>query len=402
MQPTCTPLLTIALALSAAHALAQPDTLDGARIRFIAGDHAAQNTPISVPCPADAPDGRIVVTNPATGDRLPATLRDGELTFIIDQAAPGTEQTLEVAVEPDAAPAIVRIQRRPDADVLDIRVHGEPFTSFHYGSDLKKPYLWPVLGEGGVHVTRDWPMGDKVESDDHPHQKSLWTAYGDINGVDWWAEGRGSGTQQVRGIRWGDGDAYGWIALDLVWVDADGAPVIDETREYRFYASPADARLLDVRVTFRATYGEALFGDTKEGGLVAVRMHDALTEPNGGVITHADGSVGERDTWGKPSPWCDYAGPIGDAGIRGIAVLDHPDNLRHPTPWHVRGYGLMGANCFGLSYFTDGEQRGDYRLPGDASIIFRYRVYVHSGDAQQAGVAERFADYAGACRAEWE
>ena len=27
--------------------------------------------------------------------------------------------------------------------------------------------------------------------------------------------------------------------------------------------------------------------------------------------------------------------------VRGIAILNHPESFRHPTPWHVRTYGLF-------------------------------------------------------------
>ena len=97
-------------------------------------------------------------------------------------------------------------------------------------------------------------------------------------------------------------------------------------------------------------------------------------------------------SWGKPSPWCDYSGTLPE-GKRGLAVFDYPTNLRHPTRWHVRDYGLMTANCFGLSYFTDKAEYGNMDLKAGESLIFKYRVYIHSGDAKEAQVGERYKDY---------
>ena len=37
----------------------------------------------------------------------------------------------------------------------------------------------------------------------------------------------------------------------------------------------------------------------------------------------------------------------------GIAILDRPGNFRYPTVWHVRACGLMTANPFGISCFTN-------------------------------------------------
>ena len=61
----------------------------------------------------------------------------------------------------------------------------------------------------------------------------------------------------------------------------------------------------------------------------------------------------------------------------GVAVLDDPRNPLHPTRWHVRAYGLLAANPFGLSYFDKGAHEacrgfqdgagkdGDVPLSGD-------------------------------------
>ncbi|MBN2308083.1 MAG: PmoA family protein [Candidatus Hydrogenedentes bacterium] len=293
--------------------------------------------------------------------------------------------------------ARVTISKQADADALDVVVDGQLFTTYHFSNDNLKPFLWPVLGEGGVPMTRPWPMGEAEDKTDHPHHKSFWTAYGDLNGADCWAEGDNSGRQVSGTPEFGSGDDYGWIKVVNSWQNHDGAPVITEAREYRFYAGPPDARAVDVAVTFTATEGDVLFKDTKEGGIVSLRVRDCIRADRSGTITNALGGAGEKECWGKPSPWCDYSGPFEDGKVRGITVMDHPSNLRHPSRWHVRNYGLMGANCFGLSHFTKGEAEqlnGDYTLKKGESLTFHYRVLVHSGTPEQAKVAERFAEYA--------
>jgi hypothetical protein len=82
-------------------------------------------------------------------------------------------------------------------------------------------------------------------------------------------------------------------------------------------------------------------------------------------------------------------------GVCGITMMDHPDNPRHPTPWHVRDYGLMTANCFGYHHYTGREDmRRDFVLEEGASATWRYRVLIHRGDANAARSADRFIDYA--------
>jgi hypothetical protein len=43
----------------------------------------------------------------------------------------------------------------------------------------------------GTEMTRNYPMKKGVagEVEDHPHHRSLWFTHGDVNGIDFWAEG---------------------------------------------------------------------------------------------------------------------------------------------------------------------------------------------------------------------
>jgi hypothetical protein len=78
----------------------------------------------------------------------------------------------------------------------------------------------------------------------------------------------------------------------------------------------------------------------------------------------------------------------------GIAIFDHPENPRHPTYWHARGYGLFANNIFGRKEFTNhAEPDGSMTLkPGD-KIRFRYRVVIHPGNAKDANLARLYASY---------
>ncbi len=390
-------------ALVAGVALAQSD-LNGRQIQMKAGDHQSLNVPLTLPYDGTLAEGEIVqVKEPKTAKTFPAMVRDGEFVFVPEGAMPNTSHRYEVVVRKDNKPPSVKITKRDNEDVLDVVIDDVPFTAYHYSNENKKPFLWPVLGKGGVHVTRDYPMGEVQVSQDHPHHKSMWTAYGDINGADCWGEGDNSGYQVSGDVTFGSGDAYGWVHAKNVWQNHEHQPVVDEEREYKFYTGPEGARIFDLTVTFTASYGDAKFIDTKEGGIMAVRVNDFMDVDHGGTITNSEGQVGEAEAWGQPANWCDYSGAIQDSGVFGITVFDDAGNLRHPSRWHVRNYGLMGANCFGLSYFTKGkgDLNGDYTLTNGESMTFRYRTYVHSGNVKKAKVADRYADYATPPTVEW-
>lgn len=336
---------------------------------------------------------------------VPLDVVDGAVWMLLPPDVPAGPSTftfklVDAGNVPEHESKRVRLVKREDEDAIDVFV-GEKgdslFTSYHYSNENRKPYLWPVKSEGDASVTRDWPMGEAGASKDHPHHVSFWTGYGDINGHDYWEYGERTGWQRTESIEFGSGNACGWITTHIVWEDKDRKPVIDEYRTFRFYASPPEsgARLFDVDVRFVASYGAVKFGDTKEGGIVSVRVADALRERGGtGTITTSEGVTGGTAAWGKPAAWCDYSGTIEGAGVRGIAVFDHPSSFRYPTHWHVRDYGLMGANPFGYSHFYNGAKNGDHTVEADGTLSFSYRMYVHSGDANLAQVAEYYDDFA--------
>lgn len=295
-----------------------------------------------------------------------------------------------------------KVTIKPKGPRLEVYVNGEHFTTYNYSNEERKPYLWPVLAEGQVGITRDWPMDPDAKfpgQSDHVHHKSFWTAWGDLNGVDCWGEeGDRAGWQQTDKVTYGEEDGAAWIKAQDTWTDNSRKPVIAEDREYRFYATPASARIFDVTVTFTAKYGDVLFGDTKEGGIVAYRMKPGMQMKGGkGVMTLSTGETGKA-VWGKAAKWCDYSAPVEGKGVRGIAVFDNPQNLRHPTRWHMRDYGLNGANCFGLSYFTNKKENGDYTLKNGDSLTFKYRVVIHSGTAEETNLEKLYEEYAGSAK----
>jgi hypothetical protein len=68
----------------------------------------------------------------------------------------------------------------------------------------------------GTVVTRSYPVAKVAgERTDHPHHVSVWFNYGNINGVDFWNNSGGKGSekmgtirhQAVKGVRNGRGKA---------------------------------------------------------------------------------------------------------------------------------------------------------------------------------------------------
>jgi hypothetical protein len=111
----------------------------------------------------------------------------------------------------------------------------------------------------------------------------------------------------------------------------------------------------------------------------------------GGSIINSNG-ITDKAAWGKRAAWVDYHGPVNGKTV-GVAVLNHPSSFRHPTPWHVRTYGLFTANPFGLKSLGQREG-GAFTLKKSKRLTLRHRVIFHNGDEKAAKIAAAYKAYA--------
>ena len=289
----------------------------------------------------------------------------------------------------DEPPAVKLIR---EEQVIRVEIGGKPFTTYHYADDIgrpyTRPYFFPVLATDGTGVTSDQLTG----GGDHPHHRSLWVAQGDVNGADQWSfTSKTPPKQRNLGFDKVEGDT---IQQRLAWEGKEGQPILNETRTVRFFAWPDGTRGMDFTLAFTPVDGDVTFGDTKEAGLVAVRVAKSIAAKP--MLTNSAGGAGEKQVWGKPAEWCDLSGQI-DGKPYGVAVFDHPENPRHPGTWHARDYGLLAANIFGLHEFDPKLPKGagDFKIEKGKTVTFRYRVVIHEGDAAAAKLNEKYKDFAG-------
>ncbi|HUS33946.1 MAG TPA: PmoA family protein [Verrucomicrobiae bacterium] len=278
---------------------------------------------------------------------------------------------------------------------LRIEINGELFSEYVY-ENTSRPYLYPIIGAGGAKMTRNWPMKEEGDEErDHPHHKSWWYAHGEVNGIDFWAEGKESGkTVHEKFIEVKSGEV-GVIKSANKLVAKDGSVVATDERTLKIY-NVEGARLFDFEITTHASNGDLVFGDTKEGTM-ALRLNESMRLIRGkkkgeGHIVNSEG-VRDGDTWGKRASWVDYYGPVEGKTV-GVAMFDNPKNPRFPTWWHVRDYGLFAANPFGVHDFEKKEKgAGNLTVKAGDSITFKYRFYIHDGDEKQAKVLEQYEQY---------
>jgi hypothetical protein len=301
------------------------------------------------------------------------------------------------------------VQMKRQGYRIDIIIGGKPSTAYYFDPAIAKSYLQPMRSAQGTIVTRGFPIGNTVpQSHLHdpslePHQRPLYFAHGDIDGLDFWGEQAfqksygGESTQAYGRMvfrkleEMHGGSNSGVIEAEFDLITPNKRVIATEAQTFTFRGDD-QTRTIDCEFVVHADHGPVVFGDTKEGTF-GIRVAPELNSPPGHMVD-SNGAVGEKGIWGTRADWVDYFGNVQGEDV-GIAVLDSPRSFRHPTYWHARGYGLLAGNPFGISYFTgDPLQDGSWTIQAGKSLLFRYRVLIHHGDYKQAHVAEAYRQYA--------
>lgn len=296
------------------------------------------------------------------------------------------------------APLLAQVKLTQGAEKISVEIDGKPYTDFFLAPGGNKPYVYPLRTASGIVVTRHYPMEDfPDETKDHPHQRGMFFAHGDVNGYNFWAtepsmkNPKKASMVLKKVVEVKSGDKSGTIKAVFDGCDPSGKPIMTETRTITFHSGPV-LRIIDYEI--RIEPREPLtFGDTKEGTF-GIRLASSMTEDRTGKMVNAEGAQTEKNVWGKRSPWVDYFGQV-DGNTVGIAIMDSPSNPRHPTYWHSRAYGLFAANPFGVKDFTgDKTKDGSMKMDPGKPVTFRYRVVIHPGDVNSANIAALYKKYA--------
>lgn len=252
-------------------------------------------------------------------------------------------------------------------DQASIQRDGKELTRYHYGSALRRPFLYPVIGPSGRSLTR---MGHPHDPVGHSHHNSVWITHNDVNGDVFWSD-RGPGQiQHHRILRFFDGREAS-ILSENVWVGKDETPHLREYRKTTVLPLPKDEWMMILDIQFEAVNKPVTLGKTPFG-MIGVRMAKTIgINDGGGMIRNSEGNVnekGENGAFRKRARWVDYSGPITKDAIEGISLMDHPDNPNHPTHFHVRGDGWMGSSLtFEKEIVVEKSKR----------LRLRYGLYVH-------------------------
>jgi len=252
-----------------------------------------------------------------------------------------------------------------------------------------KPFFFPVYGPDG-NVVRDIVY----DEEGHHFHHGIWVGYGsmDQNSTNLWCESdkisprRGPTGRMVHESfeKFSFGWVYGVFRQRLAYQKPDGFVFAREWRTVRVSVPNPDSLILDFEIKLQEPQ------DTGPRNT----MFSCRVAPSMRVVDASQG-------WNKKKPmnnpgridkgraWADYSGPVGQ-GWNGVALFDHPDNPDFPQPIIARDYGLMNIE---RTYPADDIYRGSV-------VTYKYRAFVHNGNAEEAKVEEVWQDYAYPCLVE--
>ncbi len=289
--------------------------------------------------------------------------------------------------------------------VVDVTQDGKPFLVYNFATahaGIYKPFFDPVMGPNGWPITQNGEFPGTLRGHywHHAlfvgHQKLSHRTADGSRSSNFWEEREEECGRMVHD-RFEDqtsGDV-GRFDHYLIWRAPDGREVLRETRSVRVPKAPPERRIIDITVRLLATLGPVRFEKTMYN-LLACRVINAMcrreekatyTERYGNLVDFRPLLVGgkivnsqgrENDAVrGERAKWCDFSGPLDNSAVGGVAILDHPLNERHPTPWNNWNNMTITAS------FTFHDH---FELALGKELRLKYRVLIHKGDAKQADV----------------
>ena len=251
--------------------------------------------------------------------------------------------------------------------------------------------IWELNCAKGVGKATFYPLSlvDGTEltwmsPPDHVWHRSLWFSWKDINGVSYWEDDPQGGVTEVLEASFKARDDFSASAtIRLSYHPASQPSALIENRVLEVTAPDVEGRYaVRWNSEFVAQGVDLLLnGGTAGGGYAGLSVRVAKNTQNWRVLD----SEGREDTaapataphtHGQHARWMDFSFADKVTGQdAGIAIFDHPSNLRYPSYWHVV---ITEETAFG--YFSPAPLwKEPFRLPSGQKLDLNYQVLVHPG-----------------------
>lgn len=282
------------------------------------------------------------------------------------------------SLQVDSDPTLsVTLQTGPNR--LDFLVRGERFATYRYGETLS-PGFTALFAPGGRAISAPGA--------------ALWLAHGNVQGVAFPTDYSPDAPQAEA-----DSQVGQIVSTEIVarrgrlsvgfrqscdWIAPGGKLLLTDTRTFRAAPGPGEGRILDITLRLAAPEDSpATLGRTPDS-LLILRVASALCPAGGGQLRNSLGDYGPAAMQGRSAAWCAGVGVVQGTTV-GFALLDHPDNPWHPSPWRVQDDGTLSPSPFIWR---------SVELPAGGTLLLRYRLYIYSGYVDSGWADARLAEFA--------
>jgi len=405
----------VALAVGAALALLRhaPAAQSGRRalptVVVTNGDAAVAEAIVSLTLPPALVGESFVVRAGEDGETVVTQLlRDRTLVFAVRDMAPREVRRLrlEPALDRRVSGPIVA---RDHFDGVELSIDGQPVAGYRTQPPLpltddlssvaargvgRGGYLHPVLTPAGAIVTDD-------DVPQRPEQRGLWSAWGATRVGGRWPDfwHTTTGAVEFEGVlgTWSGPVVAGFRARHRA-VDRSVRPPLTAETETWLVTLPALGRVgprhrvLDLTIEHEVVLAQPILVAAAAYGGLGLRGPRAWNGSTGMAVLTSDGRT-RRTASRSRARWVAMVGLVGGANA-GIAVLDHPDNVRHPQPLYV------DATQPFVSLVP--TQTGTLTLSPERNLVLRYRIVTFDGFPDRAWLERLWQAYAHPPRATLE
>lgn len=215
----------------------------------------------------------------------------------------------------------------------------------NHGQTVWQAVFDPAQGKPYVQLaTLDGAELTALRPKDHPWHRGLWWSWKYINHTNYWEEdkqtGLSAGRTEIAAAHVACArDFSARVEMELVYRLPGQPPVMTEHRVLACSAPTADGRYtIDWTAEFKMQQDVVLerTPPTKtSGGYAGLSLRFPPTFSKEWKFLTSAGRNDAVGGNGEKARWVDFSGPAADGTVAGVTVYDHPENLRHPSPWYL-------------------------------------------------------------------
>lgn len=284
---------------------------------------------------------------------------------------------------------------------------GEVVWQLNYDKSEDKPYFYPLRTLNGIDLALERP-------DDHPWHRGLWFSWKYINGVNYWEEnpetGLAPGRSLVHEVNVQKNSDYSAMVDITIHYTPDPSqnPLLvehrtltisapDDNGNYRIYWTH-QFTANDKKITLdRTPPSEQIWG-----GYSGISFRASLEDLGSYRYLDSNGwtSTQSLTGYGEKARWMDLTGKVIEEDtstkFAGLAIFDHPDNLRHPSPWYVwyNRDEKEEPSGYNHAFFTPAFlYNRPYELSAGDSFILQYQTLIHQGLLDMEALDSEYQSY---------